>query len=128
MMQVTAAIFFSEGNVLIMRRAPGLSQANFWEFPGGKVESNETPEQCLARELKEELLINATIGEFLADSTYVYTTGEIHLEAYAVTQYSGKIQLTVHDEMEWVTLTALQNKQLLPADVIIAKKLLEVLK
>ena len=62
MQKVAAAIIKSGNNVLLMRRAPGHSLSGYWEYPGGKVEPNERVKQALKRELKEELGIDAKIG------------------------------------------------------------------
>jgi mutator protein MutT len=64
---VTAAIIRRNGSVLLARRSSGEKLAGFWEFPGGKVEDGETPEECLARELDEELGIQARIGRKCAE-------------------------------------------------------------
>ena len=73
MKRVTGAIIIKEKKVLLMRRAPGKAFAGYWEFPGGKVEENETPEQCLMRELKEELNIEARVKQFFCESIYEYS-------------------------------------------------------
>ena len=126
-MEVTAGIFIHENHVLLMRRSAGHSAAGGWEYPGGKIEPGETGEQCLHRELNEELRINAEIGEKMAESTFETESKTIHLHAYRVNRYKGEIQLTVHDQMEWVPLAELLNHDQLPADYLISQKLLEVL-
>lgn len=126
-MEVTAGIFIHENHVLLMRRSVGHSAAGGWEYPGGKIEPGETGEQCLHRELNEELRINAEIGEKMAESTFETEYKTIHLHAYRVNRYEGEIQLTVHDQMEWVPITELLNHDQLPADYLISQKLLEVL-
>ena len=126
-MEVTAAVFVKGNQVLLMRRAPGHSSAGGWEYPGGKIEPGETGEQCLHRELSEELCIDAEIGPKLAESTFAADTKIIHLYAYQVNRYQGQIQLTVHDQMEWVPLSNLLAHEQLPADYLISKRLLEVL-
>lgn len=126
-MEVTAGIFIHEKHVLLMRRSAGHSAAGGWEYPGGKIEPGETGEQCLHRELNEELRINAEIGEKMAESTFKTESKTIHLHAYRVNRYEGEIQLTVHDQMEWVPLAELLNHDQLPADYLISQKLLEVL-
>ena len=125
-MEVTAGIFLKEKRVLLMRRAPGQNAAGGWEYPGGKIEPGETGEQCLRRELREELCIDAEIGAKVAESTFTTDEKVIHLHAYHVTQYAGEIQLTVHDQMEWVPLEALLDHDQLPADYLISRTLLEV--
>ena len=118
-MEVTAGIFVKDYCILLMRRAPGQSAAGGWEYPG---------EQCLRRELNEELCIDAEIGEKMAESTFETGSKTIHLHAYRVNRYEGKIQLTVHDQMEWVPLSKLLDHDQLPADYLISQKLLEVLR
>lgn len=125
-MEVTAAIFKKGTEVLLMRRAQGQNAAGGWEYPGGKIEPGETGEQCLKRELYEELGIEAEIGEFLAESSFATPTKTIHLYAYWVNQYQGEFQLTVHDRMEWVDIHSLLEHDQLPADYIISQKLVEV--
>ena len=125
-MEVTAGILVKDHHVLLMRRAPGQNAAGGWEYPGGKIEPGETGEQCLHRELKEELCIDAEIGEKMAESAFEMSSKTIHLHAYRVNQYEGEIQLTVHDQMEWVPLSKLLDHDQLPADYLISQKLLEV--
>ena len=127
-MEVTAGIFVKDRCILLMRRAPGQSAAGGWEYPGGKIEPGESGEQCLRRELNEELCIDAEIGEKMAESTFKMGSKTIHLHAYYVNRYEGKIQLTVHDQMEWVPLSKLLDHDQLPADYLISQKLLEVLR
>ena len=127
-MEVTAGIFVKDDHILLMRRAPGQSAAGGWEYPGGKIEPGESGEQCLRRELNEELCIDAEIGEKMAESTFKMGSKTIHLHAYYDNRYEGKIQLTVHDQMEWVPLSKLLDHDQLPADYLISQKLLEVLR
>ena len=82
MKDVTAAIIIDKERVLITRRAPGQKHEGGWEFPGGKVEYGETPEQCLKRELFEELVVETLIKDFIAESIYKYSKGLIRILAY----------------------------------------------
>ena len=122
--EVMAGVFFEHGRILVMRRAPFMSCAGSWEFPGGKLEPGETGEECLARELREELNITAEIGEFLTDNRHEYEFGTVHLSVYRVRAWKGDIVLTVHDDMRWVPLKELASMPgLLPADVPVARAL-----
>lgn len=126
MKDVTAAIIFNKGQVLIARRARGEKHAGGWEFPGGKIELGETPEQCLKRELLEEFGIEVRVNDFVAESIYEYPMGSIRLLAYLVDILAGDIRLSVHDDYQWVKLENLLNYNLLPADIPIAIKLKEI--
>ncbi len=126
--EVMGAVFFENGRILVMRRAPFMSCAGSWEFPGGKLEAGETHEACLARELREELHIEARIGEFLTDNRHEYEFGTVHLCVYRVLSWQGEIALTVHDDMRWVPLGELASLPgLLPADIPVARALEKIL-
>ncbi len=118
---VTAAILRRGNEVLLTRRAQGEKLAGLWEFPGGKVHDDETPETCLARELQEELSLTCSIGPKVADSDYRYEHGEFTIVAYEAEIQSGSLVLTVHDKAEWVDVGRLLDYELSPADVPIAK-------
>lgn len=122
---VTAAIIYQDGKVLLTRRGPGEKLAGFWEFPGGKIENGETYQECLTREIKEELNLQIEVGEVLTTSTYKYEHGEIHLIALEAWILSGSIELTVHDKYEWVAPTDLVFYKLAPADIPIVEQLTE---
>jgi 8-oxo-dGTP diphosphatase len=120
---VTAAILRRRTAVLLTRRAEGQKLAGLWEFPGGKVHEGETPEACLARELGEELSLQCLIGPKVAESVYRYDHGAFTILAYEAKILSGELQLTVHDQAEWVEIGALLDRNLAPADIPIAQAL-----
>ena len=70
MKQVTAAIWLENGKVLIAKRAAGDRLQNLWEFPGGKIEEGESPQDCLHREMVEEFCVNVSVGDFFGRSIY----------------------------------------------------------
>lgn len=123
---VTAAIIIKDDKVLIARRAPGENMAGGWEFPGGKLEQDETAEECLKRELFEEFSIEVDVKDFFCESIYEYPRGTIRLRAYFTEIVSGDICLTVHDEYRWAAVNELPGYGLLPADVPVAEKLAHV--
>ena len=125
MKQVAAAIIFNKGKILVTRRAPGEKLAGYWEFPGGKLEGNETPRECIVRELREELGLHATAGAVIASSVYEYTGGAIELIAVECTVQDYGIDLTVHDAYEYIQPEALLDVRLAPADIDIAKKIIK---
>ncbi|ABN52715.1 MAG TPA: 8-oxo-dGTP diphosphatase MutT [Hungateiclostridium thermocellum] len=123
--RVTAGIIINNDKVLITRRAPNENFAGGWEFPGGKIEADETPEECLARELKEELNITVSVEGFCTEVPYDYDDISIDLIAYYCTIVDGEIQMSVHDKYKWVKIEDLLNYDLLPADVPIAKRVVK---
>lgn len=123
-MKVTAAIFRHGDKVLLMRRGPNQPLAGEWEYPGGKFEDGEEGPTCLQRELFEELGIDAKIGELVIVAKHTTESGKIvELCAYEIAGYAGDIQLRVHDQMHWVSLSELLSHPQLPADKIVAEKL-----
>lgn len=114
--QVTAAVIIEEGRILLARRPPGDPLAGLWELPGGKIEPGETPQQCLERELLEELDLSATAGEVLATTVYEYDHGCFELLAIDVVRH-GEPLASFHDRLDWVSLVDLPNYALAPADV-----------
>ena len=125
LIKVTAGVIIDRDKVLITRRAPKENFAGGWEIPGGKIEENETPEESLVRELKEELDITVYVGEFCAEVTHKYDNININLLAYYCTIVKGDISITVHDKYKWIRIKDLLKYDLLPADVPIAKKVIE---
>ncbi|WAM22504.1 MAG: 8-oxo-dGTP diphosphatase MutT (plasmid) [Candidatus Methanoperedens sp.] len=125
MKKVTAAILIKDGLFFIAKRKKADKLANKWEFPGGKIENGETAEQCLKREIEEELRINVRIGDFFGESIYQYPHGAIKLLAYLVHWESGSIELMAHDEYKWVSLEELDYYDFAPADIPLVKKLKE---
>lgn len=125
MKKVTAAIILKRNNVLLSRRKKGQTLEGYWEFPGGKIEENETPQECLERELYEELGVRATAGKVIAESIYEYDHGVIKLLGIETRVKKENFTLSVHDKVEWVQITNLMNYKLAPADIDIAKVIIE---
>jgi 8-oxo-dGTP diphosphatase len=116
--RVVAAVIQRDGKILACRRAPHKSLAGLWEFPGGKVEPGETDEVALAREIREELSIEITVGEFIAESVAPAGEAMILLNAYwAQTNVAGEVSSTDHDRMEWLAPADLETVTWAPADV-----------
>ncbi len=121
---VTAAVIERGGLVLIARRAQSDHGAGGWEFPGGKVEAGETPEACLARELREELGITVSVGALVSDHVYQYPARAIRLLAFRAVIIEGEPAAQYHEELAWVAPRALRNYALLPADLPVVAALL----
>ena len=102
MVQVVAAVLQREGKILIGQRKPEQSHALKWEFPGGKVESGESPEQALARELEEELGISGASGEVMTRYRYTYPGKDpIELIFFRVRHFSGELQNLIFHDLRW---------------------------
>ena len=116
---VCAALIDKDGRVLINLRPKGKVMAGFWEFPGGKVEPHETPENALIRELEEELGIN-TWNSCLAPLTFAsHKYKEFHLlmPLYVCRKWVGIIKPRENQELKWYYPNQLMNVKMLPADI-----------
>ncbi len=122
---VTAAVLFKDGKLLIARRPAADPLANKWEFPGGKMETGETPEACLARELKEELGIEVEVGSFLGESIHRYQHGSIRLLAFQACWQNGELEPKVHSAIAWASVVELDHYDFAPADVPFVEKLMK---
>ncbi|VEI13569.1 (deoxy)nucleoside triphosphate pyrophosphohydrolase [Trueperella bialowiezensis] len=124
---VVGAVILRDGLVMAAQRGAGQSMAGMWEFPGGKIEPGETPEQSLARELREELLVEVEVGDFVARSDYDYSFGTVRLDAYVCRLVSGQPQLTEHEAVGWFTPEELAGLDWAPADVPVVVELEKLL-
>ena len=126
MKKVVAALIVEDGKVLIGKRKAGYPMAHKWEFPGGKIESGETPEACLKRELFEELGIVAESGSFFGSGT----SGDdspygIELLVYRASyKGNGPLALHEHEEIRWVSPLELGAYDFPKADRPIVEKLM----
>jgi len=112
--------------VLICQRKPDQPMSLKWEFPGGKIEPGESAEEALARELDEELGIEATIGRRVAQVRHKYRNGgTIDLQFFVVGQFSGEIENRIFNEVLWTPLAKLPGFDFLAADLGLIKDLSE---
>lgn len=123
MIEVTAAILVHDGRVLIARRRAGAKRAGLWEFPGGKIQAGETPEQCLRREIREELGVEIAVGEFFGESVYAYPDQTVRLLAYLGRLIGGRIVLNDHAQIAWVAAPELDQYDFCPADIALVEML-----
>ena len=124
MISVTAALLIHANRILIAQRGPNDKLSGKWEFPGGKIEGSETPEQCLVREMREEFGIEVDVIGFFNENIHHYETKTIKLLAYYIEWKSGTIKLNAHAAIKWVSLNELREYDFAPADVPIVEKLI----
>jgi len=123
MKKVTAAIIKDKNRLLIAKRHSKDPLGGKWEFPGGKVEPGETPEECLVREIREELRVEVKIESFYDDNVYSSKNQAIHLLFYWAEIMNGEVTPVVHDDVKWITTKELSKFDFAPADIPIVKRL-----
>jgi 8-oxo-dGTP diphosphatase len=124
-----AALVDVDGRVLICKRPHGKHLAGMWEFPGGKVEKGETPEDCLIRELHEELGINvvqACLAPFVFTS-HAYDSFHLLMPLYVCRRWNGVVQAREHEALAWVRPNQMADYPMPPADAPLAAWLRDLL-
>ena len=115
--RVVGAVFHDGERFLACRKKPGKPLEGHWEFPGGKLEPAQTPEQALAREIREELNLIAEVGQKVTTTTYEYDFATVELTTFYCTLVDGDLRLTDHDDTKWVTSTEAAHLTWAPADI-----------
>ena len=105
-----------KGEILIAKRKKG-NLAGYWEFPGGKIEKGETPEQSLIRELREEMNLEIELSGCVGENIHLYDEVAIRLLAFKGKITGGDIKLADHEEYAWIDLDDLKKVNLAPADI-----------
>lgn len=121
---VIAAIIKRGDEVLLCQRKEGALQGK-WEFPGGKIENGETPEECLVREIEEELGIAIEVDDIYQAVHTHYEHGDFLIIAYLARHVAGEISLRVHSDFAWVNVADLTAYDLADANIPIAESLKE---
>lgn len=121
---VSAGIIHRDGKVLVGQRRRADRHPLKWEFPGGKVESGESPQQALIRELREELKIEATVGSELARYEHEYPSGSrVHLLFFSIPAYTGQLVGQVFEQIQWVEFHDLPTLDFLDGDFDFVRRL-----
>ena len=123
------AMVDSDGRVLIAQRPAGKPMAGLWEFPGGKVENGERPEQTLIRELKEELgiTVNESCLAPLAFASHAYPDFHLLMPLYVCRRWEGAVEATEGQRLAWVRPNRLREYEMPPADVPLISHLMNLL-
>jgi len=121
--EVAAGLVFRNGKLLISQRPEGAHLAGLWEFPGGKREPNETFEECLIRELREELGIDARIGELIETLTHEYPEKTVHLRFFRCEWQRHEPRAIHSPAFRWITADELPQFDFPAADARLLKKL-----
>ena len=119
---VAAIITDASGRIFATQRGYG-EWKDWWEFPGGKIEPGETPEEALRREIREELDIDITVGSLLATVEYDYPAFHLSMQCFLCTLPAGTPRLLEHEDARWLTREDLDSVRWLPADESIIKQL-----
>lgn len=114
--KVVAAIIQKENKILATKRGYG-EFINMWEFPGGKIESGETKEEALIREIKEELNIEINVDKFAIDIEYQYPNFYLFMSCFMCSIKEGSIELLEHNDGKWITKEELNTLNWLSADI-----------
>lgn len=119
---VVAAVIFKDSKVFATQRGYGEFKDG-WEFPGGKVEPGESPEDALRREIREELEVEVSVGDLIDTIEYDYPAFHLSMKCFACTIAGGSPHLLEHEAAKWLKSTQLGSVNWLPADVTLIPKI-----
>jgi 8-oxo-dGTP diphosphatase len=119
---VTAAVIERHGTLLVTRRQKGVHLEGYWEFPGGKCDTGESLEACLARELREELDVEARVGAEVFTTTHTYLDRRVELH-FLRCELNGEPQPQLGQDMRWVSRDELAGLKFPPADAELIQRL-----
>lgn len=121
--EVAAGLIFRDGKLLITQRRPHDHLAGLWEFPGGKREPHESYEQCLRRELREELGIEVEVGELFDEIRHAYPERTVHLKFYCCRWLAHEPQAIACSAVAWADLNELPDYEFPAADAQLLSRL-----
>ena len=122
--EVVAAIIRKDDKIFATQRGYG-DFKDWWEFPGGKMEAGETPEEALNREIREELSTEINVNEFLCTVEYDYPKFHLTMHCYLCSLLTEALHLNEHEAAKWLTKDELESVKWLPADLEVVEQLIE---
>ncbi|HEM3429105.1 MULTISPECIES: (deoxy)nucleoside triphosphate pyrophosphohydrolase [Streptococcus] len=114
---VVAAAIEKDGKIFCAQRPEGKNLGGYWEFPGGKLEQGETPEEALVREIKEEFDSEIEIISFLNEASYEYEFGIVTMKTYRSKLVAGNLTLLEHQDSKWLPIEQLDDLEWAPVDI-----------
>ena len=123
--EVVAAIIIRDGKLFATQRGYG-EWKDWWECPGGKIEPEESQEDALKREIREELATEIEVGTLLSTVEYDYPKFHLTMHCYLCTIISGELSLLEHEDARWLTTDELDSVKWLPADKDVIEKLITI--
>lgn len=116
--RVVAAVIKKENKIFCTQRGYG-DFKGYWEFPGGKIEDGETPQEALIREIKEELDVDISIGKMIKTIEYDYPEFHLSMDCFWCELISGEIELKEHEDAKWLDKGNIDSVDWLPADKVL---------
>ena len=120
--EVVASIIHQDGKILATQRGYG-DFKGLWEFPGGKIEPGETPEEALRREIREELNIDISVEKHICIVEHDYPNFHLTMHCYWCSIVQGELVLNEHQSARWLEKTEWEIVKWLPADIVVVKEL-----
>ena len=114
--RVVAAVIKKDNRIFCTQRGYGDFKGG-WEFPGGKIEEGESPQEALVREIKEELDVEIKVGELIKTVEYDYPTFHLSMDCFWCELVSGEIELKEHEDAKWLDKSNIDSVEWLPADL-----------
>lgn len=122
--RVVAAVIKNENKIFATARGYGEFKGQ-WEFPGGKIEAGETPQEALVREIKEELETTIQVGDLIDTIEYDYPTFHLSMDCYWCDVVEGELKLLEAKSARWLSKEELYDVKWLPADILLIEKIMK---
>ena len=121
---VASGVIVKNNKILIGLRAESDSGAGMWEFPGGKIELNESSESAIKRELREELDIDATVNQKIMKYSHRFKNTIYEISFFEINKFTGSIKKNVHDDLQWIELESLKKYRFISGDLLLIDRIL----